>query len=117
MAVGNKLGLTDEDYDARVSAASAGAYSASAIHASAGSAADGDTAAAHDVSSTSHDGTHFTDDDKRQAEALLRAQIEMDLQRTMPRCFENGTLFCFGLFHPLMQHWQFFEGGGLGGAA
>lgn len=85
MAVGNRLGLTDDDFDARVAAASAGACSASASHASALSAADGDTAAVHDASSTSHDGAHFTEDDKRQAEALLRAQIEMDLQRTMPR--------------------------------
>jgi hypothetical protein len=90
MAVGNKLGLTDDDFDGRVYVASADAASGTAAAAAAGGGGGGgdvDATSVHGVTSMTTDVTYYTDDDKRQTEALLRAQIEMDLQRTMPRCF------------------------------
>jgi hypothetical protein len=81
MAIGNKLGLTDEDFDARVAAASA--YTAAAATGRA-SVADVDGAAAGVPAIQHVSDEPGDDDDKRQLESLLRAQIEMDLQRTMP---------------------------------
>jgi len=70
MAIGNVLGLTDDDFDARVDAAAADAAAfAAGDRVGAGASADCDA-----------DGGG----DKRETETLLRAQIEMDLQRTMP---------------------------------
>jgi hypothetical protein len=94
MAIGNRLGLTDDDFDARVAAANADAAPPAAdsgvVRGTAAgandSAADAVAAAAaaaavtFAIDETTHDG-----DDKAEREALLRAQIEMDLQRTMPR--------------------------------
>jgi hypothetical protein len=91
MAIGNKLGLTDEDFDARVAAASeytaaAAAAAVAAVAAAAGCASvadvDGAAAAVATIQHVNDEPCH--DDDKRERESLLRAQIEMDLQRTMP---------------------------------
>lgn len=77
MAIGNKLGLTDEDFDAIVAAASA----CTAAAAAGGASVDDACGAAAAVAVSDEWSQH---DDKRERETLLRAQIEMDLQRTMP---------------------------------
>jgi hypothetical protein len=82
MAIGNALGLTDEDFDARIDAAAAHA-DAAAAHADA-AAAHADAAAAARGVSWSSGSDADGGDDKQHREVVLRAQIEMDLQRTMP---------------------------------
>jgi hypothetical protein len=74
VAIGNKLGLTDADFDERVAAA--------AVIDTTSSAAPGSSCS--NVASTA-DALGCDADEKRQQEVVLRAQIEMDLQRTMPR--------------------------------
>ncbi len=76
MAVGNTLGLTDEDFDVKVAAAEAYAVSLAAA-ADAGSGCAGEGGVSDDCSRSAVE--------KRENESILRAQIEMDLQRTMPR--------------------------------
>ena len=93
MAIGNRLGLSDDDFDARVAAANADAAAPAADSgvvpgAAAGandSAAEATAAAAAAAATFAIDETTHDGDDKAEREALLRAQIEMDLQRTMPR--------------------------------
>ena len=83
MAIGNALGLTDEDFDEKVAAA--GAYAAAAAAAGGGHAGAGDGAA-----TTAPDDCSRSADEKRENESILRAQIEMDQQRTMPRyCYSR----------------------------
>ncbi len=81
MAIGNSLGLTDEDFDSRVTAANASAASAADTEHSASVS----TAAAADSAVAAAEVANHDADDIAEREATLRNQIEMDLQRTMPR--------------------------------